>query len=427
MRARPWMLRLRDERGASAVVIAVCMLAIFGAGVLSIDAGSAWKTKRDLVTDTDAAALAAARMFANGLADPCTSAGRAAAQAEAMLVLKANSSEARHDPVSTPGGFEVVTAAPCPAPAGQIMPGHVRFDARLLSQDTFAGVFGSGGVDTISSSTAQFGYVADLTAGGLRPIAVCDQLNVFSYPTIPSYPPTGAPFPHFYLWNLLQQKYITQAEYNAYFGAHAYEYPTENPQTGQTYLSPANGGGVVHRINAKDDCQGGSSWRGWIDLNGGSNGTSDVEDWLRHGFDGEVSLSPKHCNSKDGPGDPHCEVATGNKNGVKDALPTIQCPATTPSKDCFTFPIVVDELVHPTNGSNQRVRQVAFVWVILRGWNGTGGNPCTGNGGCEFDFEFVKIQTQGRIGRNPSGNAVTAVGTSLCGADHDTQEHRCDV
>lgn len=424
------MSQLREERGVSAVVIAVCMVAIFGAGVLSIDAGSAWMTKRDLVVDTDAAALAAARLFAEGLADPCTEAGRAAAEAEATIVLKANSARARHDATATPDGFEVAVSGPCPAPAGLIAPGHVRYDARLLSEDTFAGVFGSGGVDTISSSVAQWGYV-DMIPDGLRPIAVCDQLNVFSFPTVPAYPPpAGGPYPHFYLWNLLQRRLITQSQYNAYFGAHAYEYPSQHPRTGQAYLSPSAGGGVVHRVNAKDDCQGGSSWRGWIDLDGSNNSSNDVLDWLVNGYHGEVSLSgPKYCNSKDGPGDPYCEVATGNNNGAKDALPQIQCPAATPSKDCFSFPIVVDELVHPTSGSNQRVRQVAFVWVILRGWDGEGGGgqPCNGNGGCIFDLEFVRIQTIGRIGSNPSGNNSTAMGISLCGADHDTQQHRCDV
>jgi hypothetical protein len=421
-------LRDRDEQGVIAVVVAVCIVALIGATVMAVDSGSAWKTKRDLITDTDAAALAAARMFAMGFADPCTQTGRDVAEAEALRVLLQNNPNARHDAASTPNGFEVTPGGTCPPPVGQITPGHVRFDGRQLSKASFAGIFNSGGVDAISVSIAQWGYVTQIAPQGLRPIAVCDQSR-WPYTAPPTLPPSGgAPYPHYALWDQLQKGLITQSQYDTFFGA-APEYPTKGYH-GETYLSPAQGGGVVHFINAKDTCGGGSSWRGWVDLDGKSNGTPDLAAWLLNGFEGVVSLggsSPRDCNNDEPTKD--CEATPGNHNadGVRGPLDTITCAASTPSKDCFVFPLVLDNGVVGT-GSNALIQETGFLWVILRGWGGNGNKPCEGgNDGCEFHFEFVKIQTQGAIGFHPPGSTTTAVGSSLCGIDHDSVENRCNV
>src|SRR2546427_12837476 len=105
---------MRDERGISAVVVVVSLIALFGAAVLSIDAGSAWATRRKIVTATDAAALAAARLFSKGLADPCSPLGITAAENEATTVLHANAGNAEH--VAAPTGYEVVVSG-CPTKA----------------------------------------------------------------------------------------------------------------------------------------------------------------------------------------------------------------------------------------------------------------------------------------------------------------------
>ena len=430
--------RLDDERGISAVIVAITLIALFGAAVLSIDAGSAWATRRKIVTGTDAAALAAARMFANGSANPCTADGQAVAHGEALSVLTANSSTAEHDSVN---GYQV-TVTGCPSqPVG-----HVRFDARLGSKQAFSGVFGFTQVKPFSSSTAEFGYIT--APRGLRPIGICDQSNVAFTGQAAAAPPGPAPYPHYALFNWLQKgtspslSPFTQANYDAYFGTSPTDYPSasitnnRNNNSGLTYLSPAAGGGVVHRVNAKDDCQGTASWRGWVDLDGQANGTPDLERWLRDGFDGTVSLGdpsasppePADCNAHQG--DQYCEVDTGNHNAssVESALDSITCPAATPSKDCLQFPIIVDRVV--STPPQQRVEQVAFLVVVLRGWgslDGNDNNPCNGNQGCVFDFEFVDVQLVGSVGHNPSGNNDTPRGIGLCGIDHDSQAHRCNV
>jgi hypothetical protein len=447
------MQRLHDERGVSAVIVAVSLIGLFGAAVLAIDAGSAWATRRHIVTSTDAAALAAARLYASGLANPCTVAGETAGEAESTSVLKGNAAKAE------PLDYEV-TVSGCPDhPVG-----HVRVDARLGSKQAFSGIFGFDQTKPFSSSTAEFGYLIGL--GKLRPIAICDQATL-AFPNQPSATPPGpadstGAYPHYALWNWLRKgkraggpapydTSFTQTDYNRYWGTHATEYPAVsivNPDSinnGKTYLPIAAGGGVVHRINAKDTCGGGASWRGWVDLNGtggpgSGSGTADLADWLEEGFDGTVNLGDPvtgedpACPEPGGSED--CSVQGGNHNAkiLDDALNAITCPATQTSEWCkdnkYVFPIILDNGVTAGPPGDGFVNQIGFLYVIMRGW-GSGlasdSQPCNGNDGCVFDLEFINIQEQGKIGNNPSGNDDTPRGTALCGVDHDTQENRCNV
>ena len=54
-----------DERGAVAVIVALCMIAIFAMVVLTIDVGGLLLERRSMVNAADAAALAAAQTCAN--------------------------------------------------------------------------------------------------------------------------------------------------------------------------------------------------------------------------------------------------------------------------------------------------------------------------------------------------------------------------
>jgi hypothetical protein len=422
--------RLRDERGISAVIVAVSLIALFGAAVLSIDAGSAWATRRKIVTGTDSAALGAARMFATGLADPCTAAGASAGEAEGTTILTANAADAEHNGTSTPNGYEVSVTG-CGTPNGTV--GHVRYDGRLGSTRGFAGIFGFAQVKPFSSSTAQFGYITAITEG-LRPWTICDQRTPWdpnASPPTPLPPPVGAgPFAHFALWNWLQKGQITQAQYDAYFGTNGSEYPTfatngVNSGAGKLYLSPALGGGVVHRINLKDNCGGGASWRGWMDYSGTDSNTNTIRDWIINGYNGRVGL-PQDCGSASEPSG-HCDYSTGNHNGLEGALDDITCPYNVQSKDCFTFPVVLNDGVY-NNGGPGYVDHNAFVFVILRGYGANGqNNPCQSNSECFLDMEFVRIQADGEIGSNPSGGITTPKGVGLCGVDHDSVSNRCNV
>ena len=81
------------EDGAVAVTVAILLVVFIGVAALAIDLGSAWSTKRDLVPDLDAAALAAARVLGEQGSSRCAGqpgATEAAVANEAERVLKAN-------------------------------------------------------------------------------------------------------------------------------------------------------------------------------------------------------------------------------------------------------------------------------------------------------------------------------------------------
>jgi len=467
---KTFMTRIRDERGISAVIVAVSLLGLFGASVLAIDAGSAWATRRKIVTGTDAAALAAARYLSSSTSQACVlgdgtwnGTQLTNAENEASAVLHANSAAAEHDPAT---GF-AVTVSGC---ASGFPVGHVRVDSRLGSKQAFSGVFGFGQTKPFSSSTAEFGYLDSPV--GLRPIAICDQSFIttaqWTAAGQPVIPPAAVPgstaagvYPHYALWNWLQKgtyANFNQAAYDRYFGSLASDYPsvslgnTDSINNGLNYLSPANGGGVVHRIDARDSCNGGAAWRGWVNLNGGASGNGNgkcdnqtdpqtLECMLVNGYDGSegpvsvgdpstTPVTPPTCNNG---ADQWCAVNTGSHNGIKDSLNPITCPAAEQSADCVRdgkyIVVILDNGVFQVAGKDD-VHQVAFVFVILRGWGATDGdnNPCSGGShSCTFDFEFVKVQGVGTIGHNPSPNDASPPATDLCGIDHDTQANRCNV
>src|SRR3954463_6938392 len=65
----------RGERGAVAVVVALLAVVLFAAAAYAIDTGNLWQTRRNMVTASDASALAAAANFAIGQ-DGCATAAQ---------------------------------------------------------------------------------------------------------------------------------------------------------------------------------------------------------------------------------------------------------------------------------------------------------------------------------------------------------------
>lgn len=145
------VLRLRQtQEGAVAVTVAVSMLAFMGIGMIAIDAGSLWMTKRNIVADTDAAALAGALRAAESACDVTE------ATTEATTYLS-------HNRGTAVDASAVAVGVDC---ARQI----VTVDFTAQAPMTFAGAFGWSQLDVISSSTAVFDYVGQ---GSLRPLATC--------------------------------------------------------------------------------------------------------------------------------------------------------------------------------------------------------------------------------------------------------------
>jgi Flp pilus assembly protein TadG len=61
--------RLREEQGAVAIVVAVCLIVLMAAVALTVDVGGLYLRRRELVNGSDAAALSAARTCARGGVD----------------------------------------------------------------------------------------------------------------------------------------------------------------------------------------------------------------------------------------------------------------------------------------------------------------------------------------------------------------------
>lgn len=83
-----WRLRIQQDSGAVAVVVAVCLTALLGFAALAIDVGAVFVERRELQNGADAAALAIAQDCATdpgsaGCADPLTAHGTAQSYANA--------------------------------------------------------------------------------------------------------------------------------------------------------------------------------------------------------------------------------------------------------------------------------------------------------------------------------------------------------
>ena len=56
----------RDDEGAIAIVVAVCLIVMMAAAALTVDVGGLYLRRRSLVNGADSAALSAARTCARG-------------------------------------------------------------------------------------------------------------------------------------------------------------------------------------------------------------------------------------------------------------------------------------------------------------------------------------------------------------------------
>jgi Flp pilus assembly protein TadG len=162
-----------DERGAVAVIVAICALVLFAFAAYAIDAGHAWQVRRSIVTAADAAALAAAGQYATGN-DGCATA--------AADYLERNVADA-------------VLVACEPGSAGTDR-GHVTVQGQTTAKFSFAGLFGIDDDEIRASTTAQWGIPTGVR--GLRPYGLCldatpeltQWLNLPAGPTGPSDPIT---------------------------------------------------------------------------------------------------------------------------------------------------------------------------------------------------------------------------------------------
>jgi Flp pilus assembly protein TadG len=145
--------RADDERGAVAIIVAVCAIVLFGFAAYAIDAGNLWATRRSMVTATDASALASAADFSVGL-NGCSS--------SAATLVSLNQADATMDSCTVAGS----TATDA---------GHTTVRASKNVEYTFAGVFGLTSKQVDSATTAEWGIPSSVS--GLRPFGLCLHAN----------------------------------------------------------------------------------------------------------------------------------------------------------------------------------------------------------------------------------------------------------
>jgi len=142
---------VRDERGASAVIVGICIVMLFAFATYAIDAGALWEDRRNVINASDAAALAAAQEYATG-GNGCagvddTYAGANDIEVEEVVCEPSN--------ITSLGGFVTVTAT---APVDY----------------TFAGIIGV--LDRTVSSTTSASYEVAQSVIGLRPFGLCENI-----------------------------------------------------------------------------------------------------------------------------------------------------------------------------------------------------------------------------------------------------------
>jgi hypothetical protein len=115
--------RLQDERGAVAVLVAICLLVIIGSAALAIDGGQLYSKRRHMQTASDSAALAAAQQCAeNGKTD-----ADAIAAADALATTNVPGSA-----LDAPG-FEVLQGACGATSSGMLAVNYGGDQAKVLA------------------------------------------------------------------------------------------------------------------------------------------------------------------------------------------------------------------------------------------------------------------------------------------------------
>jgi hypothetical protein len=231
----------RDERGAVAVIVAICAVLLFACTAYAIDAGNLWAQRRNIVTATDASALAAAGEYAVG-GDGCDS------TAGEYLLDNADESELV-DCVHEAGPSEDS--------------GYVTVHGSKIAHYTFAGIFGIDDKEVESTTTAEYGIPLGVT--GLRPFGLC----LFAGDPDGAGPGVGP----------LQQWLNLPAGPTGQSGPITITYGKAHP----------------------NDCGGNApgNW-GVMDFDDGANSNADTQEWTANGYPGEVSISPPSVDGDTG-------------------------------------------------------------------------------------------------------------------------------
>jgi Flp pilus assembly protein TadG len=133
----------RDETGAFAIIFALCLIALVGMMVLVVDVGGLLYQRRQMVSASDAAALAAAQSCALG----------ADVAGDAQTTANSIAQQNLPSTVGVSGGIVQGESTPCAADSE----GHVTVQYQSQHALWFGGIFGSGPVNITTKATAEWG------------------------------------------------------------------------------------------------------------------------------------------------------------------------------------------------------------------------------------------------------------------------------
>ncbi len=215
----------RSERGAVAITVALSLVVLMGAAALAVDLGYVWSQRRNMVTATDAAALAAARDYAfDETGCPST----------AIDYLDRNHATAQLTDCSATGTSQF---------------GYVTVDAYTDVDYFFARVLGHDDGQVFSSTSVKWG-IPYAVGEDLRPFGLCGAL------------PDGQ-FPAGWLAELVLW--------------------LDDPTEATVITIPYGKDDNPEACNDGDDVPG--NW-GMIDFNGGANSNAETQDWVENGYQG---------------------------------------------------------------------------------------------------------------------------------------------
>ena len=395
-----WFGKVRDERGVSAVVVAVSLVALFGAAVLSVDAGALFTARRNMVNATDSAALTGAREAIGH-----TSGGACPTDVETVVVARL----VEQDP-----NAELVA---CTLNPSTDKVGYITVDARRDVELRFGGILNLGTHGAFSSTSVRYGFPTG--AAGLRPIGICINND------------------HIQEWLNLKQILDDAFPENDAAALSSYNLlkgilPPNTP--GDPGLNPHpnyNGtfadAGVVHRIffnraNAQGSCgdtAAEGNW-GWLDYNcppSCANPNTDLREWVQFGYSGQVNIHEPTplCTSVD-----LLDGCVNGQTGSRGVAMDDELDHLVDNEIRFYIPIFDGA---DGGGENVVFTVRAFVGLILRGYKSTGNENDR-----YLDVEFYDAIIQGGCCSNTGISTGTLV-TKICAVDHDadgvTEADRC--
>lgn len=161
--ARKLKFLLHNEKGQALILVAFFMFVLIGIAAITVDAGSLYKTRREMVNAADAAALAGAKAYLeseiSGESDPSTDATNAATTyalnngAESGLITPVIKTEVYN------GASRMV----------------IEVTAGKNNKYSFAKILGFSDKDVTAKATATWGFIKEINGGDVLPLFITDQ------------------------------------------------------------------------------------------------------------------------------------------------------------------------------------------------------------------------------------------------------------